>query len=145
MIKKISRRLLTYGSGFSPRNLHVKLVVDKVAGQGSGLSLSTSVFSCQYHSTRSQCYCRNLPVLNATAEIYPFSMRLQKSTRSQCYCRTLPVLSATAELYPFSMLLQNSTRSQCFCRTLPVLNATAELYSLCVVKKKDFGEQKYIY
>jgi len=49
--KTVSRRFLTYGLGFIPRNLHVKLVVDKVAGQGSGLSLSTSDFSCQYHST----------------------------------------------------------------------------------------------
>ena len=81
MIKTESRRLLRYGSGFIPRNLHVKIVVDKVAGQGSGLSLSTSVFSCQYHSTSSST----------------------------------------------------------------LLNATAKLYSLCVVKKNDSGQQKYIY
>ena len=64
MIKTVSRRLHTYGTGFSPKNLHVKLVVDKVAGQGSGLSLSTSVFYRQCHSTsastRSQCYCKTL-------------------------------------------------------------------------------------
>jgi hypothetical protein len=64
MIRTVSRRLLTYGSGFRPRNLHVKLVVDKAAGQGSGLSLRLQF------SPVSIMLLALLPVLKATAKLY---------------------------------------------------------------------------
>jgi hypothetical protein len=53
-MKRSVAGLSTWRSGFDPRSVHVRFVVEE-SGNKTGISPTTSVFPCQYHSTNTTC------------------------------------------------------------------------------------------